>query len=171
MACRKRSNYRDSPSRVDDELRARVNSIEGEAVYDSWAEGAAMSTPGSSHRPRKKRKLIPSFEDPQSANLVVVDTKSNAVKPAFPLVAFLWPARGTSQWVVLPLILMIVGLFRWCAGLWGYSGMSTVSLKLFELQTNYCRRLQCASYARRFRSTEALDGDYRTSTSIDVVLS
>jgi hypothetical protein len=27
-----------------------------------------------------------------------------------------------SQWEVLPLILMVVGLFRWAAGLWGYSG-------------------------------------------------
>jgi alpha-1,3-glucosyltransferase len=44
--------------------------------------------------------------------------------PAFPLAAFLWPARGTvSQWELLPLILMAVGLFRWAAGLWGYSGM------------------------------------------------
>jgi alpha-1,3-glucosyltransferase len=43
--------------------------------------------------------------------------------PAFPLAAFLWPARGTvSQWELLPLILMAVGLFRWAAGLWGYSG-------------------------------------------------
>ena len=121
-----------SPIRVDDELG--VVSIEddtvagrwlaGFAVTDIWTETEEMSTPSSSHRPRKKRKLIPSFEDSSSANLVVTEDKSNALKPAFPLVAFLWPARGvTSQWVVLPLILMIVGLFRWCAGLWGYSGM------------------------------------------------
>lgn len=43
--------------------------------------------------------------------------------PVFPLASFLWPARGSvSQWEVLPLILMVVGLFRWAAGLWGYSG-------------------------------------------------
>jgi alpha-1,3-glucosyltransferase len=43
--------------------------------------------------------------------------------PAFPLAAFLWPARTSlSQWEVLPLVLMVVGLFRWAAGLWGYSG-------------------------------------------------
>ncbi|CAK7217923.1 Glucosyltransferase-like protein [Sporothrix eucalyptigena] len=43
--------------------------------------------------------------------------------PAYPLAAFLWPARGSvSQWELLPLILMVVGLFRWAAGLWGYSG-------------------------------------------------
>lgn len=43
--------------------------------------------------------------------------------PAFPLAAFLWPARSSSsQWEVLPLVLMVVGLFRWAAGLWGYSG-------------------------------------------------
>lgn len=45
--------------------------------------------------------------------------------PAFPLAAFLWPVRSsTSQWEVLPVILMIVGLFRWAAGLWGYSGLN-----------------------------------------------
>lgn len=43
--------------------------------------------------------------------------------PAFPLAAFLWPARSSSsQWEVLPVILMVAGLFRWAAGLWGYSG-------------------------------------------------
>ncbi|TDZ13208.1 putative dolichyl pyrophosphate Man9GlcNAc2 alpha-1,3-glucosyltransferase [Colletotrichum spinosum] len=43
--------------------------------------------------------------------------------PVFPLASFLWPARGSvSEWEVLPLILMAVGLFRWAAGLWGYSG-------------------------------------------------
>ncbi|PHH62387.1 hypothetical protein CDD81_7183 [Ophiocordyceps australis] len=43
--------------------------------------------------------------------------------PSFPLAAFLWPARtSSSQWEVLPLILMVVGLFKWAAGLWGYSG-------------------------------------------------
>lgn len=43
--------------------------------------------------------------------------------PTFPLAAFLWPARGSAtQWEVLALTLMVVGLFRWAAGLWGYSG-------------------------------------------------
>ncbi|KAL0938734.1 glucosyltransferase [Colletotrichum truncatum] len=43
--------------------------------------------------------------------------------PVFPLASFLWPARGSvSEWEVLPLILMVAGLFRWAAGLWGYSG-------------------------------------------------
>jgi alpha-1,3-glucosyltransferase len=52
-----------------------------------------------------------------------VDSNTHERKPAFPLVAFLWPAKGTvSQWVTIPLILMAVGLFRWAAGLWGYSG-------------------------------------------------
>ncbi len=46
-----------------------------------------------------------------------------APAPAFPLAAFLWPARGSvSQWELLPLILMAAGLFRWATGLWGYSG-------------------------------------------------
>ncbi|KAG6010817.1 hypothetical protein E4U21_004205 [Claviceps maximensis] len=43
--------------------------------------------------------------------------------PSFPLAAFLWPARTSStQWEVLPAVLMVAGLFRWAAGLWGYSG-------------------------------------------------
>lgn len=72
----------------------------------------------SSHRPRKKRKLLPSF--PPNNNL---GDKS----PAFPLVAFLWSARwATSPWVMLPLILIFVGLFRCAAGLWGFSGMATL---------------------------------------------
>ncbi|KAI9825304.1 MAG: Glucosyltransferase-like protein [Thelocarpon impressellum] len=45
------------------------------------------------------------------------------VQPAFALAAFLWPTRAiTSQWVVLPLVLMAVGLFRWATALWPYSG-------------------------------------------------
>jgi alpha-1,3-glucosyltransferase len=59
-------------------------------------------------------------------DIVAVDTQSNIVTPEFPLVAFLWPARGTtSQWIVIPIILMIVGLFRWSVGLWGHSGFQT----------------------------------------------
>ncbi len=50
-----------------------------------------------------------------------------ALAPPFPLAALLWPARGSaSQWELLPLILMVVGLFRWAAGLWGYSGAASV---------------------------------------------
>lgn len=49
---------------------------------------------------------------------------STGSKPAYPLAAFMWPARGgVSQWTVLPIILMVVGMFRWAAGLWGYSGI------------------------------------------------
>jgi alpha-1,3-glucosyltransferase len=58
-----------------------------------------------------------------TTDIVTIDSINNSVVPEFPLVAFLWPARGTtSQWLLLPIILMIVGLFRWTVGLWGYSG-------------------------------------------------
>ncbi|RKF78917.1 putative dolichyl pyrophosphate Man9GlcNAc2 alpha-1,3-glucosyltransferase [Golovinomyces cichoracearum] len=41
----------------------------------------------------------------------------------FPLASFLWPTRNLRfQGNVLILILLVVGLFRWAAGLWGYSG-------------------------------------------------
>ncbi|KAI1485047.1 ALG6, ALG8 glycosyltransferase family-domain-containing protein [Biscogniauxia mediterranea] len=72
----------------------------------------ASASPAA-HKPRRKHKNL----DPI--------TKSEALvrAPSFPLAAFLWPARSSlSQWEVLPLILMVVGLFRWAAGLWGYSG-------------------------------------------------
>lgn len=55
-------------------------------------------------------------------------------QPTYPLASLLWSARSsTSQWVVLPLILMAVGLFRWAAGLWGYSGTLVNSAHYSEL--------------------------------------
>jgi alpha-1,3-glucosyltransferase len=76
-----------------------------------------------SHKPRKKRKELGLVRSATITDIVTIDSKSSNVVPEFPLVAFLWPARGTtSQWILLPLVLMTVGLFRWCVGLWGYSG-------------------------------------------------
>jgi alpha-1,3-glucosyltransferase len=77
----------------------------------------------ASYKPRKKRKDIPLVRSNTINDIVSVDAVNNSVVPEFPLVAFLWPARGTtSQWLLLPLILMVVGLFRWTVGLWGHSG-------------------------------------------------
>ena len=54
---------------------------------------------------------------------LIQDTETKTLRPAFPLVAFLLPAKGrVSQWVTIPLILMAVGLFRWATGFWLYSG-------------------------------------------------
>ncbi|KAF2460078.1 glycosyl transferase [Lineolata rhizophorae] len=61
--------------------------------------------PPSSHKPRRRRK-----HDDQ---------------PHFPLVSFLRPAKGESQWIVLPLILMAAGLFRWATAMWDYSGFQS----------------------------------------------
>ncbi|KAH8885065.1 family 57 glycosyltransferase [Thozetella sp. PMI_491] len=71
----------------------------------------------SPHKPRRKvKKLGADTAEPSSTEALVR-------APSFPLAAFLWPARGSvSQWELLPLILMVVGLFRWAAGFWGYSG-------------------------------------------------
>jgi alpha-1,3-glucosyltransferase len=92
-----------------------------------------MASP-SPHKPRRKGKKAGtevSFASEvikHSAGRVKgssgpITTSSAALKPAYPLAAFLWSARGgVSQWMVLPIILMIVGMFRWAAGLWGYSG-------------------------------------------------
>lgn len=79
-----------------------------------------MAPPTPSHRPRKKRKVAIS---PGSNNNLILDVGEGKQFPAFPLVAFLWAARaGVSQWLILPLVLMAVGLFRWAVSLWGYSG-------------------------------------------------
>lgn len=81
----------------------------------------AMSTP--THKPRKKKKGDSGILANPRHGTVIVNPEDGIAKPAFPLVAFLWPAKGTvSQWVVLPLILIAVGLFRWATAFWGYSG-------------------------------------------------
>lgn len=73
----------------------------------------------STHKPRRKANKNTQFEPK------VVKAEALVRTPSFPLAALLWPARSSlSQWEVLPLILMAVGLFRWAAGLWGYSGAS-----------------------------------------------
>ncbi|KAK4185969.1 ALG6, ALG8 glycosyltransferase family-domain-containing protein [Podospora australis] len=75
----------------------------------------------SPHKPRRKAKRTADLQ----SNLSIVESSSSSgrVVPSFPLAAFFWPARGSvSQWEILPLVLMVVGLFRWAAGLWGYSG-------------------------------------------------
>ena len=101
----------------------RVNSP---LVY--WSSAALggvviMPAPPSPYKARKKKKRD-SPPTTSSNELATSDKKASAQSPAFPLVAFFWPARrNTSQWVILPLVLMVVGLFRWCAGLWGYSGI------------------------------------------------
>ncbi|KAL4975230.1 ALG6, ALG8 glycosyltransferase family-domain-containing protein [Aspergillus desertorum] len=77
----------------------------------------------SSYRPRKKRKSAVLFAG--SNNPFTINAGEGKAAPAFPLVSFLWGARaGVSQWLVLPLILMIVGLFRWAVSLWDYSGFN-----------------------------------------------
>lgn len=79
-----------------------------------------MAPPNPSHRPRKKRKFASSLAGSNDSLILETDGKPS---PAFPLVSFLWAARaGVSQWLILPLILMVVGLFRWAVSLWGYSG-------------------------------------------------
>lgn len=79
-----------------------------------------MASPA--HKPRRRRKIADGSLAHVAHGTMDLDA-SNARKPAFPLVAFLWPAKGTvSQWATIPMILMTVGLFRWTTGLWGYSG-------------------------------------------------
>jgi alpha-1,3-glucosyltransferase len=85
----------------------------------------AMAGP-QSHKPRRRRKIEEGSLAHVTHGTLDVDHSTQLRKPAFPLVAFLWPAKGTvSQWVTIPLILMAVGLFRWTTGLWGYSGFKS----------------------------------------------
>ena len=81
-----------------------------------------MPPSSSSHRPRKKRRHEVAASS--SNGTLTLDSVTRRERPAFPLVAFFWPIRGTStsQWIVLPCILMVVGLFRWCTAIWPYSG-------------------------------------------------
>ncbi|KAK3069697.1 Glucosyltransferase-like protein [Teratosphaeriaceae sp. CCFEE 6253] len=74
-----------------------------------------MAPSPPSHRPRKKRR-----PEPTTSNGTIREDK-----PAFPLAAFFWPAKGTriTPWITLPLILMVVFLFRWTTALWPYSGL------------------------------------------------
>ncbi|KAI0533350.1 ALG8 glycosyltransferase family ALG6 [Xylaria digitata] len=77
---------------------------------------ASVSAMSSPHKPRRKTKKTAHFDSNVKPEALVRS-------PTFPLEAILWPARSSlSQWEVLPLILMVAGLFRWAAGLWGYSG-------------------------------------------------
>ncbi|KAF2400502.1 dolichyl pyrophosphate Man9GlcNAc2 alpha-1,3-glucosyltransferas-like protein [Trichodelitschia bisporula] len=71
------------------------------------------SSARTSHKPRKRRGI--------TYNGSVVEANGQR-KPAFPLAAFLWPAKGLSLWFVLPSVLLTVALFRWATGLWTYSG-------------------------------------------------
>ena len=93
----------------------------GPLIVTTGPDRLQMSSP---HKPRRRNKKVP----PGSSSNLQQSTpaaapKGHAQEPQFPLAAFLWSARnGTSQWVILPLILMIAGLFRWALGFWGYSG-------------------------------------------------
>lgn len=81
----------------------------------------------SPYKPRNRAKKSANVSFAQTSTTITKASSSSGetvVKTTlFPLAGLLWPARGSvSQWDVLPLILMTVGLFRWAAGLWGYSG-------------------------------------------------
>jgi alpha-1,3-glucosyltransferase len=81
-----------------------------------------MAAP-SPHKPRRRAKKTTSNGSEVSSVAVSSSGRATASRPAYPLAAFLWPARSSvSQWEVLPFVLMAAGLARWAAGLWGYSG-------------------------------------------------
>lgn len=74
------------------------------------ALSSAMQTPQKSPRKKKKPTRSVSFSLPALP---------------FPLASFLHPLRSSSsQWLVLPVLLMVVLLFRWAVGLGPYSGMA-----------------------------------------------
>lgn len=126
-----------------------------------------MASPASSRKPRVRGKASKAPVSGLEHGSVVRPSDSSASKPAFPLAAFLWPTRGlTSQWVVLPSILMVVGLFKWCTGLWDYSGLSRTLLfrRADSLTYAFGRRLPIAADARGFRGATTLDGNHQPSS-------
>ncbi|KAL2866986.1 dolichyl-P-Glc:Man(9)GlcNAc(2)-PP-dolichol alpha-1,3-glucosyltransferase ALG6 [Aspergillus lucknowensis] len=96
-----------------------------------------MAPPTPAYRPRKKRKSAALFTNSNSSLIVGAGEGKSA--PTFPLVSFLWGTRtGVSQWLLLPLVLMTVGLFRWGVSLWGYSGFQVPPLHGdFEAQRHW----------------------------------
>lgn len=127
---------------------------------------AALESP---HKSRKKKKG-PSQSVKASEDTVITSDKGQTQVPAFPLVAFLWPARtSTSQWILLPVTLMVVGLFRWTVGFWGYSGKTFIDFSIPSPLT--LPRLQYSTYAWRFRGSTTLDGDDNTSSNLAMVFS
>lgn len=81
---------------------------------------------GASPSPHKPRGRKPKRIGSNGASMLSTDEPGSGSlfrTPSFPLAALLWPARSlATEWDLLPLTLMAVGLFRWAAGLWGYSG-------------------------------------------------
>ena len=109
------------PSEAHSSSKSNSNSI-AVGLLSGTRDTLNTMSASNSNRPRKKRK--PPARSNTITHIVKTDLEDGeAITPEFPLVAFLWPARRTtSQWILLPLTLMIVGLFRWGIGLWDYSG-------------------------------------------------
>ncbi|KAI4223074.1 MAG: hypothetical protein L6R36_005676 [Xanthoria steineri] len=83
----------------------------------------------ASHKPRRRKKE--DISDATSRDVARPHLGTSSSSPQFPLASFLWPAKNSvSQWVTLPLILMVVGLFRWATGFWGYSGATAIDLAM-----------------------------------------
>ncbi len=79
-----------------------------------------MSQASTPHKPRKKKRQL--VRSNTLTDIAKVEPGSDHINPEFNLVSFLLPARGKSQWISVPLILIFTGLFRWALGVWGYSG-------------------------------------------------
>jgi len=96
----------------------RINQVPACFFLDIFVMSAS-----SKHTPRGKKARSGFAIANVDNGALVQDTETKTLRPAFPLVAFLLPAKSSvSQWVTLPLILMAVGLFRWATGFWSYSG-------------------------------------------------
>lgn len=93
------------------------------------------------HKPRKKRRQL--VRSNTLTDIAKVEPGSDHIDPEFNLVAFLLPARGSSQWISIPLILIFTGLFRWCVGIWGYSGQGVPPMHGdFEAQRHWMELTQ-----------------------------
>lgn len=71
----------------------------------------------SAHKPRKRREN----------DITVAKSNGQRAETApFNLAQILGPGRKATQWVLLPLILMVAALFRWALSFWGYSGEARI---------------------------------------------
>ena len=78
-------------------------------------------------RSKREHKAQDSTAIEVQHGLVVYDGATKSERPAFPLAAYLWPAKGTvSLSYSITMILLITTLFRWTTSLWAYSGKSAV---------------------------------------------
>lgn len=129
----------------------------------------ARSQAQSNQRGKAPRGAI-NIDDDISRGLILHDARSNSKRPAFPLAAYLWPAKGTvSLKYGIVMVLLATSLFKWATGLWTYSGMAALPFGIGFVLTNF--RVSVSTNVWRLRGTETLDGSHHSFTHLQMVFS